>query len=105
MPNIDNNVKTLDITLPQSGAKVTIKSSLTAGEIEQISTDDPISKQAAMMIVDWDFTDDNGEKASITEENVKKLDLRDVYEVVNGNELQDFLREKGLLDNEGSNTK
>lgn len=104
MPKLENNIKTLEITLPQSQAKVTIKSSLTAGDLEDMTDKDPISKQAVRMIVSWDFTDDEGNEIDITEENVRKLDIRDVYEIVNGNELQDFLQEKGLLNSE-SETK
>jgi len=82
MPILKEEIKTREIVLPVSGAKLTILDNVSYGkmvEIRSLPSDNVSSTLPAIaaLIVDWDFTDENQVKLPINADNVKKLDRED----------------------------
>jgi len=72
-----NELKTKEIILPDSGAKVVIKDKLTFGTtLEMMDFDKERDAQLFMvegMIISWDFMDNDKKPIPITADNIKKL--------------------------------
>lgn len=104
MAVLSSKRKTVEITLPLTGAKVKIYEFLLAGEVIAIEREmmkaakvnyDPITlsiekidfepsevveaerKKIELAIADWDLTDENGEKLAVNQENLHKLPAQD----------------------------
>jgi len=82
MPILKQAEETKEITLPESGAKLTILSGINYGMMLKIwELPDTDKRQmltiAAQLITDWDFTDEKGEKIPVTSENLEKLSKED----------------------------
>ena len=89
---------TREITLPESGAKLTIFTKLTFGSVleSQISLEenDKLSslKAASLLIKDWDFTDEKENKIEINSENILLLSNVDGQYLIS--ELNKIFQEK-----------
>lgn len=81
------------------GGEVEVYTSLLASDIQELLTsgagNDPI-KALPRMIKSWNLTDEAEKTLPITPDNVGKLDVRDIYKIINATEIvdEDFL-EKG----------
>lgn len=102
MPKLQELRKQIKITLPKSGAIVKIWDSFSALDVERISRftakfDDPgIVYPISLIIVEWDFTDENDARVKITKEAVEKLHMEDLYTILKEAKIdQDFLEEGG----------
>lgn len=75
-------VDTKELILPESGAKLTIFNRITYGMMTEIwelpkADKESMLRVAAMLIVDWDFTNEKGEKLPIDLETLKSLSRDD----------------------------
>lgn len=85
MPKLGNTQVervTLPSSTPEDEAWVELNLSLTAGEVLSIRErgDDSAELSVAMLaksIVNWNFTQDNGELEPVNEDNVKRLPAKD----------------------------
>ena len=86
MIKLSELIGTKDITLPESGATVTVVDKIAHGKAQDIrdAVKDEDSKSrigaiaAANIILDWNIFLDNGEKAPINEETLRQMPNRDV---------------------------
>lgn len=88
MPTL-GKVETTTLQLPSTKdapneadkAWVSVKTTLLLGDIADVSNLESKTDQAigslAKLIVDWNFTDEAGEKLPVNEENVRKLEMVD----------------------------
>jgi len=87
MPKFEQR-KTKEITLPASGAIVKIKEELIGSDLDQIADASSDGKNtstvalATLLILEWDFEKEDGDKEPITEENVAKLNAKDLFAIV-----------------------
>ena len=71
--------ETKEITLPESGAKLSIYTKFSYGDILEIQSqeikdnNDARLEMAVLLIKDWDFTNDKNEKIEINAKNLKEL--------------------------------
>ncbi len=81
MPILKSEQKTRKILLPDSGANVTIFDGITFGKMVEIRTiptkENSMIPIIAALVIDWDITNENNEKLSINDENIKKLSKDD----------------------------
>lgn len=81
MPVLKQEQKTRIITLPDSGAKLTIFSNVCYGKMVELrklpNDNDGMLGVVAGLIIDWDFTDDKLTKLPISIDNIKKLSKDD----------------------------
>jgi len=102
MPILRDERKEIKVTLGTiKDSEITIKDGLLAGDIEDIYGKNETSDVHKMflvltkIIVDWNLTDEKGEKLPITIENIKLFDIRDLTEIVNKTSFNE-LGEDGL---------
>jgi hypothetical protein len=85
-------IKTVDKTLP-SGLKVTIRTDMPAEDADSIAIEsgDNQTKEdkvrskyelAERYLISWDLTDDDGSPLEINVDNLKKLGLKDMLEIL-----------------------
>lgn len=89
MPKLEDTRKTLKLPLksiPES--EVVVRDGLLAGDFEyvyakDISEVEMVLRVFSRMIESWNLTDDKGEVLPITIDNVKRLDINDIIDVIN----------------------
>ena len=79
--------ETKEIILPESGAKLKMLSRITYGLMMEMwktpaVDDNSTLANATYLIVDWDFTNDKGEKLAINAENLKLLSIVDANKLM-----------------------
>ena len=92
MTELKDYRKTETIELPQSGGEVDVYDGLLNHQIEEVSNnqDQSISEMLTYYIADWDFEID-GEKAEITEDNIRMLHMNDTNAIQEAAGIQDFI--------------
>ncbi|MCP6719744.1 MAG: hypothetical protein KJI72_00240 [Patescibacteria group bacterium] len=101
MPQLQDTRKTVNVKLQAiEGGEVSVYTSLLASDIEKFDQVDDASDSkkivplVTMLIKDWNLTNDKDEVLPITEENVRKLDIRDVKVILDQlKEITAFLTE------------
>jgi hypothetical protein len=90
MPILRDARKEIKVSLKTiEGSEIIIKDGLLAGDIEDIYGRNETSDVHKMflvlakIIVDWNLTNEEGEKLPITVDNIKLFDIRDLTEIVN----------------------
>jgi hypothetical protein len=81
--------ETRGITLPKSGAKIKFLARITYGKMVEFQDkgikDEKTAgmEMAAFLIVDWDLTDDKGNKLPFSAESIKSLEFDDGNFLIN----------------------
>lgn len=85
--------ETKEITLPKSGATVEVYDGLLAGDIANLPTTENEQSKVidicTALIKDWDFEQDE-KKVEVKRENVEKLHITDLYEIMQGIDLENL---------------
>lgn len=89
MPQLNDTRKTLKLSIKSiEGSEVTLKDGLLAGDMSFVYGDAMVNdiertlRALNLMIIDWNLTDKEGKKLPIVMENIKKLDIIDVTELI-----------------------
>lgn len=70
------------------GSEVTLRNGLLAGDMAFVYGDATTNdveralRSLSVMIVDWNLTDEKGEKIPVSLENIKKMDITDITELI-----------------------
>lgn len=91
MPQLSNIIKTKELVLPNSQAKVMCKTTLTIDEtliLEDLRSNNSSNRELGItmllaVIKSWDFTDETGATLTITEENVRQIPAPDAMAIIN----------------------
>ena len=90
LPQLQDARKTLTLPIKSvEGGEVKIKDGLLAGDMSFVygeSTTNDIERTLralSVMIIDWNLTDAEKKKLPVTLENIKKLDITDVTDLIN----------------------
>lgn len=90
MPQLKDPRKTLKLSIKSiEGSEVLVKDGLLAGDMsfvygESATNDVERTLRAlSVMIISWNLTDENEKELPVTLENIKKLDITDVTEMIN----------------------
>jgi hypothetical protein len=90
MPELKDNRKSLKLPIPSvEGGEVTIQDGLLAGDMEFVYGDtatndvDRTLRALSRMITSWNLTNSEGKELPVTLENIKKLEITDVAELIN----------------------
>jgi len=89
MPKLEDTRKILKLSLksiPES--EIVIRDGLLAGDFEyvyekDISEVEMVLRVFSRMIESWNLTDDNGVVLPITIDNIKKLNIEDIVDIIN----------------------
>jgi len=89
MPELKDTRETIEVSLKSiKGSKVVLKNGLLAGDMAFVYGDEMTNdvertlRALSRMIVDWNLTDEKGNKLPVNLENIKKLPLTDVTELI-----------------------
>lgn len=89
MPQLNDTRKTLKLSIKSiDGSEVVLKNGLLAGDMSFVYGDATTNdiertlRALSKMITDWNLTDKEGKKLPITLENIQKLDIIDVTELI-----------------------
>ena len=89
MPQLKDPRKTLKLSIKSiEGSEVLVKDGLLAGDMsfvygESATNDVERTLRAlSVMIISWNLTDENEKELPVTLENIKKLDITDVTELI-----------------------
>jgi len=89
MPELKDNRKSLKLPIPSiEGSEVIVRDGLLAGDMEFVygnattSDVDRTLRALSRMIVSWNLTDSEDKKLPVTMDNIKKLDITDVTELI-----------------------
>lgn len=82
MPKFTNKQNTVTVELPSyEGSKVTLKSSLSVGNIKTIYKEKDEFEQSICLLLayikDWNFVDEDDNPVEVTRENIEELPLED----------------------------
>jgi len=101
MPQLKDTRKTLTLPIKSiEGSEVTLRDGLLAGDMSFVygeGTTNDIERTLralSLMIVDWNLTDGKEGKLPITLENIKKLDILDVTELINATSFGEIGKKK-----------
>lgn len=82
MPILQDKRQVKEVILPNTGVTVKIKDGIIAGDIKAIqNVTDKVQSALLLLtklIVEWDATDEAGNKLPVTVENLEKLDFQDI---------------------------
>ncbi len=89
MPKLEDTRKVLKLPLksiPES--EVVVRDGLLAGDFEyvyakDISEVEMVLRVFSRMVESWNLTNDNGEVLPVTIDNIKKLNINDIVDVIN----------------------
>ena len=89
MPKLQDTRETLKLSLKSiEGSEITLKDGLLAGDISFVYGDGMISdtekalRALSKMIVDWNLTDDKDQPLPVTLNNVRRLNIKDIKEIM-----------------------
>ena len=108
MPQLKDTREILKLSIKSiEGSEITLKDGLLAGDINFVYGDGMISdtekalRVLSKMIIKWNLTDDKDQPLPITLDNVKRLNIKDMMEVIDqtaygkeGKKLEEDLRKK-----------
>jgi len=90
MPQLQDTRETLELPIKSiEGSKVVLKDGLLAGDMSFVYGDaatndiDRALSALSVMIISWNLTDEKGKELPVTLENIKKLDIMDITELIN----------------------
>lgn len=90
MPQLKDPRKTLKLPIKSiEGSEIVLKDGLLAGDMSfvygEAATNDVerTLRALSVMIIDWNLTDAEGKKIPVSLENIKKLDIIDVTDLIN----------------------
>lgn len=90
MPQLQDARKNLKLSIKSiKDSEVVLRDGLLAGDMSFVygvaATNDVerTLRALSMMIISWNLTDENGKELPITLENIKKLEITDVTELIN----------------------
>lgn len=98
--------ETKEVTLPVSGATVTVFDGFMADQIDKIQKmSNPTTSMILKMIIkQWDFVDDQEQPLPVEESYIGKLHIKDVMSIVSEAGLEDFLEEAQALQTRKAST-
>lgn len=89
MPVLKDTRKTIKTSLKSiEGSEIVLKDGLLAGDMTFVYGDVTLNdveralRALSRMIVDWNLTDEDGNKLPIDLDNIKKLPLQDITEII-----------------------
>lgn len=101
MPQLQDTRKTLKLSIKSiEGSEVTIKDGLLAGDISFVYGDagtnnvERTLRALSIMIVDWNLTDKEDKKIPVTLENIKRLDIIDVTDLIDATSFGEIDKKK-----------
>ena len=90
MPKLEDTRKILKLSVKSiEGSEITLKDGLLAGDMSFVYGDattndiDRALTALSVMIISWNLTDDKDKELPVTLENIKKLDIMDITELIN----------------------
>ena len=102
MPQLQDTRKTLKLSIKSiEGSEVSIKDGLLAGDMSFVygeGTTNDIERTLralSVMIIDWNLTDEKEVKIPVNLENIKKLDIMDVTDLINATSFGEIGNEIG----------
>jgi len=102
MPQLQDTRKIIEVSLKSiKDSKITMKDGLLAGDMAFVYGDamtndvERTLRALSRMIIDWNLTDEKGNKLPINLENIKKLPLVDVTELIGKTSFGEIDKKKG----------
>ena len=103
MPILKDERKIIKLTIKSiEGSEVTVRDGLLGGDMEKVyggGTMNDIQRTLialSVMIVDWNLTDNAGKILPVTIENIKKLNITDLTELISSTSFGDKKKEQTL---------
>ena len=104
MSQLKDTRKTLKLPIKSiEGSEVVLKDGLLAGDMSFVYGDATTNdiertlRALSKMIVEWNLTDKEGKKLPITLENINKMDIMDVTELINTTSFGESKKKEQIL--------
>lgn len=86
MPKLQDNRKTVEVALDHiPEGKVSVYDSMLGSDVEKLvkrGNDAGLVFPLSLLIKEWNLTDENDQALPVTEENISRLDARDLNKIV-----------------------
>ena len=101
MPQLKDTRETLIISIKSiEGSEVTLKDGVLGGDISFIWGDGMISdtekalRLLSKMIIGWNLTDDKDQPLPVTLENIRRLNIKDIKEIIDHTSIEEDMGKK-----------
>jgi len=101
MPQLRDTRKIITIPIKSiEGSEVKINSGLLAGDMSFVYGEGSMTdiertlRALSIMIIDWNLTDEKEKKIPVTLDNIKKLDILDITELINATSFGEMGKKK-----------